>query len=146
MTKTKKWQERDAKVSWHPYTQQKTSAPPLVIEKGSGACLWDADGNKYIDGIASWWCNPHGHSNPVMSDAIHKQLQTLEHVVFGGVTHPKAIELSEKLLSIIANGKHDRIFYSDNGSTTIEVALKMCIQYHHNKGEERDGFIVFILL
>lgn len=143
MTKIVDWQKRDALVNWHPYTQEQTAQAPIVISKAKNTSLWDAEGNEYLDGIASWWSNPHGHCNEQMVSAIHKQLQTLEHVLFGGVTHPNAILLSEKLLSILAGGEHDRIFYSDNGSTAIEVALKMTIQYFHNKKEKRTGFIAF---
>lgn len=135
----KDWQARDAQVNWHPYTQQQTADPPLVIHKGKGSILEDVNGKKYIDAIASWWSNPHGHANPYLVKKITQQLQKLEHVVFSGITHPPAIELSEKLLALLPN--QSRVFYSDNGSTSIEVALKMSLQYFENQGIKRKGII-----
>ena len=134
--------EKDQLYNWHPYTQHKTTGPLPAIVKGEGALLWDDNGKEYIDAIASWWVNPFGHANKVMADAIYQQLTTLEHVLFGGFTHNKAVELSEKLLSILpANQK--RIFYSDNGSTAVEVALKAALQYNYNQGLKRTKVIAF---
>lgn len=134
--------EKDQRYNWHPYTQHKTSGLLPAIVKGEGALLWDENGKEYIDAIASWWVNPFGHSNKVMAEAIYKQLTTLEHVLFGGFTHNKAVELSEKLLSILpANQK--KIFYSDNGSTAVEVALKGTLQYFYNQGATRTKVIAF---
>ena len=134
--------EKDQLYNWHPYTQHKTSGLLPAIVKGEGALLWDDNGKEYIDAIASWWVNPFGHSNKVIAEAIYKQLTTLEHVLFGGFTHNKAVELSEKLLSILPVNQK-KIFYSDNGSTAVEVALKGALQFYYNQGEKRTKVIAF---
>lgn len=133
---------RDKKHNWHPYTQHKTAPVFPAITKGSGALLWDENGKEYIDAIASWWVNPYGHSNPVMAEAIYKQLTTLEHVLFGGFTHNVAVELSETLIQILPKNQQ-KLFYSDNGSTAVEVAIKVALQYHYNKGVKRTKIIAF---
>ncbi|WP_298140907.1 adenosylmethionine--8-amino-7-oxononanoate transaminase [Flavobacterium sp.] len=125
--------QRDKKHNWHPYTQHKTVPDFPAIVKGKDALLWDENGKEYIDAIASWWVNPFGHSNKVMADAIYEQLTTLEHVLFGGFTHNKAVELSEKLMEILPSNQQ-KIFYSDNGSTAVEVAIKVALQYNYNSG------------
>jgi len=134
--------EKDQLYNWHPYTQHKTTGLLPAIVKGEGALLWDENGKEYIDAIASWWVNPFGHSNKVIADAIYKQLTNLEHVLFGGFTHNKAVELSEKLLSILPSNQK-KIFFSDNGSTAVEVALKTALQYNHNKGIKKTKIIAF---
>ena len=134
--------ERDKKYNWHPYTQHKTAQPHIAITKGEGALLWDENGKEYIDAIASWWVNPYGHSNKIIADAIYKQLTSLEHVLFGGFTHEPAVLLSEKLMEILPSNQK-KIFYSDNGSTAVEVALKASLQYFYNKGEKRTKIIAF---
>lgn len=134
--------ERDKKHNWHPYTQHQTAAPFPAIVKGKDALLWDENGKEYIDAIASWWVNPFGHGNTVIADAIHKQLITLEHVLFGGFTHEPAVLLSEKLMEILPSGQQ-KIFYSDNGSTAVEVAIKVALQYHYNKGVTKTRIIAF---
>ena len=134
--------EKDQLYNWHPYTQHKTTGLLPAIVKGEGALLWDENGKEYIDAIASWWVNPYGHSNKVIADAIFKQLTTLEHVLFGGFTHNKAVELSEKLLSILPSNQK-KFFFSDNGSTAVEVALKTALQYNHNKGIKKTKIIAF---
>lgn len=134
--------DRDSRVSWHPYTQHKTASPPIAIVRGEGALLWDENGKEYIDAIASWWVNPFGHSNKVIADAIYKQLTTLEHVLFGGFTHEPAIELSEKMLSMLPSNQ-SRVFFSDNGSTAVEVAIKASLQYFYNQGEKRPTIVAF---
>ena len=123
--------EKDKLYNWHPYTQHKTAPDFPAIVKGEGAILWDESGKEYIDAIASWWVNPFGHSNKVIADAIYKQLTTLEHVLFGGFTHEKAVLLAEKLMTILPNNQK-KLFYSDNGSTAVEVALKCALQYNYN--------------
>src|SRR4051812_25174268 len=120
-------QERDKKVIWHPYTQHATADPPIAIVKAKGAYLFDEKGKKYIDAIASWWTNVHGHSHPYLAKKIAEQSKELEHVIFSGFTHAPAIKLSERLLKLLPSGQ-DKIFFSDNGSTAVEVALKMAIQ------------------
>lgn len=134
--------EKDHQYLWHPYTQHKTAATPIAIVKGEGALLWDENNTEYIDAIASWWVNPYGHSNKVIADAIYKQLTTLEHVLFGGFTHEPAILLGEKLLKILPKNQK-KIFYSDNGSTAVEVAIKVALQYFFNKGEQKTTLIAF---
>lgn len=134
--------ERDRQYLWHPYTQHKTAALPIAIIKGKDALLWDENNKEYIDAIASWWVNPFGHSNTFIADAIYKQLTTLEHVLFGGFTHEPAIVLSEKLMEILPNNQK-KIFFSDNGSTAVEVAIKVALQYFFNKGEKRTTIIAF---
>lgn len=134
--------ERDGQYLWHPYTQHKTSKPPIAIVKGEGALLWDDSNKEYIDAIASWWVNPFGHSNRFIADAIYKQLTTLEHVLFGGFTHEPAVVLSEKLMEILPSNQK-KIFFSDNGSTAVEVAIKVALQYFFNKGEKRTTIIAF---
>lgn len=133
---------RDQNHLWHPYTQHKTAAPPIAIKRGEGALLWDENGKEYIDAIASWWVNPYGHSNTFIADAIYKQLTTLEHVLFGGFTHEPAIILAEKLIEILPK-KQQKIFFSDNGSTAVEVAIKVALQYFFNKGEKKTTIIAF---
>lgn len=134
--------QRDKKHNWHPYTQHKTAADFPAIVKGKDALLWDENSKEYIDAIASWWVNPFGHSNKVIADAIYEQLNTLEHVLFGGFTHNKAVELSEKLIEILPSNQQ-KIFYSDNGSTAVEVAIKVALQYNYNKGIKKTKIIAF---
>lgn len=134
--------ERDRQHLWHPYTQHKTAALPIAIKKGKGALLWDENEKEYIDAIASWWVNPFGHSNTFIADAVYKQLTTLEHVLFGGFTHEPAIILAEKLIEILPKNQQ-KIFFSDNGSTAVEVAIKVALQYFFNKGEKKTTIIAF---
>lgn len=125
--------ELDAQYCWHPFTQMQTAAPPLAVVRGEGEFLFDAQGHKYFDAVSSWWVNIHGHSNPAIAKAIARQALELEHVMFAGVTHPPAVQLAERLVKS-APAPMAKVFYSDNGSTAIEVALKMAFQYWQNKG------------
>ncbi len=134
--------ERDQKHNWHPYVQHKTAPLFPAIVKGEGALLWDENNKEYIDAIASWWVNPFGHSNKVIANAIYKQLTTLEHVLFGGFTHEPAVLLSEKLIEILPSNQN-KVFYSDNGSTAVEIAIKVALQFFYNKGEKRTKIIAF---
>jgi adenosylmethionine---8-amino-7-oxononanoate aminotransferase len=134
--------QRDQKYNWHPYTQHKTATAAVAVVKGEGALLWDENGKEYIDAIASWWVNPYGHSNKYMADAIYKQLTTLEHVLFGGFTHEPVVVLSEKLMEILPSNQK-KLFYSDNGSTAVEVAIKTALQYNYNKGIKKIKIIAF---
>jgi adenosylmethionine-8-amino-7-oxononanoate aminotransferase len=134
--------QRDQQHNWHPYTQHKTSLPAVAIVKGEGALLWDEEGKEYIDAIASWWVNPYGHSNRYLADAIYKQLTTLEHVLFGGFTHEPAVVLSEKLMQILPSNQA-KLFYSDNGSTAVEVAIKVALQFHYNQGNPKKKILAF---
>lgn len=134
--------ERDRKIIWHPYTQMQTHGLPIAIVKGREIYLFDEDGKKYIDAISSWWVNLHGHSHPYIAEKIYKQSKILEHVMFAGFTHLAAIELAERLLKILPENQ-SKIFYSDNGSTAVEVALKMSFQFWKNKKESKTKIIAF---
>lgn len=123
--------DRDHQVIWHPYTQHKNKLPPIPVVKGQDAVLWDDKGNTYIDAISSWWVSIHGHGNPYIAQKIYEQALRLEHVIFTGFTHEPAVLLAERLLPLLP-GAFSRVFYSDNGSTAVEVAIKMAIQYWKN--------------
>ena len=126
--------QRDKEVIWHPYTQHKTMLPPIAIERGEGSLLFDENKNSYIDAISSWWVNVHGHAHPYIAEKIFEQAKKLEHVIFTGFTHEPAVQLAERLLKILP-GNLSKIFYSDNGSTAVEVAIKMAMQFWRNKGQ-----------
>jgi adenosylmethionine-8-amino-7-oxononanoate aminotransferase len=128
--------ERDRKYIWHPFTPQKNMIDSIPIAKGKGSVLMDENGNSYIDAVSSWWVNLHGHAHPYIAKKVYKQALQLEQVIFAGFTHKPAIELAERLLRLLPNG-FSKIFYSDNGSTSTEVALKMAIQYWWNIEKER---------
>ncbi len=113
-----------------------TAPLPIPIVRGEGTVLYDADGREYLDMIASWWVNLHGHAHPHIARRVSEQLTTLEHVIFAGFTHEPAVRLAERLLAVLPTGQA-KIFYSDNGSTAVEVALKMAFQYWHNEGKPR---------
>ncbi len=132
--------DRDRATLWHPYTQMQTAPAPLPIARGQGVYLYTEDGRKILDGISSWWVNIHGHSHPKLNEALARQARELEHVVFAGCTHRPAVELAERLLEVLPRGIA-RVFYSDNGSTAVEVALKMACQYWRNLGQDRRTFI-----
>jgi adenosylmethionine-8-amino-7-oxononanoate aminotransferase len=126
--------DRDRACVWHPYTQARTAPPPLPIVRGQGVYLYTEDGRQILDGISSWWVNIHGHSHPRLNEALAAQARQLEHVVFAGCTHPPAVDLAERLVGVLPRGL-TRVFYSDNGSTAVEVALKLALQYWGNRGE-----------
>lgn len=126
---------------WHPYTQMQTAGVPVNIVSGKGAYLFDDKGNRYIDAVASWWTNLHGHAHPYIAKAIAEQATKLEQVIFAGFTHEPAVTLAEKLLARIPY--HNKVFYSDNGSTAVEAGIKMTLQYWWNKGQERKKIIAF---
>jgi adenosylmethionine---8-amino-7-oxononanoate aminotransferase len=134
-------QERDKQVIWHPYTPQKYAPDPIPIVKGEGAWLFDDSGNRYIDAVSSWWVTIHGHAHPYIAERIYQQAKKLEQVIFAGFTHEPAVELAEKLLDILP-GNFAKIFYSDNGSTAVEVAIKMAIQFWRNKGDKKRNRIL----
>lgn len=127
--------DRDLKYMWHPYTQMKDleKYPPLLIDRASGIRLYDKNGNSYIDAISSWWCNLHGHNHPEIMNAIKEQVDRLDHVLFAGFTHDPAINLAETLVEISPEGL-SKVFFSDNGSTSVESALKMSLQFWKNTG------------
>ncbi len=124
---------------WHPFSPIQ-GQPPILVESAKGIYLTAADGRQIIDGISSWWVNVHGHSHPVIAEAIHRQALTLEHVIFAGFTHKPAINLASRLLTVLP-ANQQKIFFSDNGSTAVEVAIKMAIQYWYNKGAPRSKII-----
>jgi adenosylmethionine-8-amino-7-oxononanoate aminotransferase len=136
-------QQRDKALLWHPYTQMKTALTPVPIVRGQGVYLYTEDGRRLLDGISSWWVNIHGHAHPKLSEALAAQARELEHVIFAGFTHRPAVEFAERLLEVLPPGL-TRIFYSDNGSTAVEVAMKMAYQYWLNVGESQRR--VFITL
>jgi adenosylmethionine-8-amino-7-oxononanoate aminotransferase len=131
-------QERDYQVIWHPFTQQKNRQAPVPIVKGKGTLLFDENGNTYIDAISSWWVTLHGHAHPYIAEQLYQQALQLEQVIFAGFTHEPAVALAEKLLPLLPN-QFAKIFYSDNGSTSTEVALKMALQFWWNGRSTVDG-------
>jgi len=132
----KQYIERDLSVLWHPCTQMKDheSVPMIPIQRGEGVWLYDYDGKRYLDAISSWWVNLFGHCNPRINDALKQQLDTLEHVILAGFTHEPVIELSERLVALTPPGLQ-HCFYADNGSSAVEVALKMSFHYWLNTGQ-----------
>lgn len=133
--------DRDRRVLWHPYTQMQTAPAPMGIVRAEGVWLYTEDGRRILDGISSWWVNIHGHSHPRLNEALARQARELEHVIFAGCTHAPAVDLAEALLRVLPQDLA-RVFYSDNGSTAVEVAMKMAVQYWRNRGEARTKFIV----
>ena len=132
--------ESDKKLIWHPFTPLAGGPDPIFIESASGVYLHTSDGRKIIDAVSSWWVNLHGHSNPFLADAIAGQAKKLEHVIFAGFTHEPAIRLAENLLSILPENQA-RIFFSDNGSTAVEVALKMAFQFWYNQDKPKNKVV-----
>jgi adenosylmethionine-8-amino-7-oxononanoate aminotransferase len=130
------YRERDKKHLWHPLTQHGLEPDHLPIVRAEGSCLFDDQGKAYVDGISSWYTCMYGHCNPKITSRVKQQLDRLDQVVFSGFTHPQAIELSEKLVSILP-GDLSKVFFSDNGSTSVDVAIKMALQFHFNRGKPR---------
>jgi adenosylmethionine-8-amino-7-oxononanoate aminotransferase len=132
--------DRDKKVVWHPFSKMKGDYPIIPLKAAKEEFLITEDGTEIIDGISSWWVNIHGHSNPELAQAIFEQALKLEHVIFAGFTHEPAVKLSESLCEILPNNSK-KVFYSDNGSTAIEVALKIAMQFYFNKGIKKSKII-----
>ena len=130
----------DKDLIWHPFTSFAGSPDPVLIRSAEGVYLHTADGRKIIDAVSSWWVNLHGHSNPYIAQAIATQAKKLEHVIFAGFTHEPAIQLAKNLLSILPDNQ-SKVFFSDNGSTAVEVALKMAFQFWHNQGIKKKKII-----
>ena len=132
------WMQRDLAVLWHPCTQMKDheQLPLIPIRRGDGVWLEDFDGKRYLDAVSSWWVNVFGHANPRINQRIKNQVDQLEHVMLAGFSHQPVVELSERLVALTPAGL-ERVFYTDNGSTGIEVALKMSFHYWRNSGRER---------
>lgn len=145
---TRRWIEKDKVHAWHPFTDQELwtadEHEPLVLVRGEGVFLWDSEGRRYLDGNSSIWTNIHGHSHPVLNRALAEQAVQVSHTSYLGFANPRASELAERLCGFFPKGALDRVFFSDNGSTAIEVALKMAVQYRMQTGEpERRRFVVF---
>ncbi len=140
MTSNQELMQRDLLHIWHPCTQMKDheSIPIIPIKRAKGVYLYDFDGNRYIDSISSWWVNLFGHSNDYINQKIKEQLEKLEHVIFAGFTHEQIVRLSERLCALTGLQK---CFYADNGSSAVEVALKMSFHYFKNRGETRPYFV-----
>lgn len=132
--------DRSKKVVWPPFTQMQTADNPLAIVKAKGALLFDENGNAYIDCNSSWWVNVHGHCHPHIQTKLLQQFSELDHVLLAGVTHPKVVELSERVLHVLPS-HFSKVFFSDDGSTAVEVALKMVLQYWFNKGINKNRII-----
>ena len=129
-------EQLDKDLVWHPFTPLEGALPPLLVTKAEGMYLHIADGRKIMDAVSSWWVNIHGHAQPDIAAAIARQASQLEQLIFAGFTHEPAIKLAEKLLSILPPSM-SKIFYSDDGSTSVEVALKLAVQYWHNMGKPK---------
>ena len=134
--------EEDLQHIWHPCTQMKDheTLPLIPIKAGKGVYLFDFEGNRYIDAISSWWVNIFGHANPRINERVKEQLDTLEHVILAGFTHEPAVTLAKRLVALTPEGLQ-KVFFADNGSSAVEVALKMSYHYHRNRGENRSLFL-----
>jgi len=138
----KKLMEEDLRYIFHPCTQMKDheTIPLIPIKKGKGAYIYDFDDNRYLDCISSWWVNLFGHSNEYINSKIREQIEELEHVIFAGFTHKPAIDLAKRMVEITPEALK-KVFFADNGSSAIEIALKMSFQYFKNRGESRPLFV-----
>ncbi|WP_292891300.1 adenosylmethionine--8-amino-7-oxononanoate transaminase [Nonlabens sp.] len=132
--------KNDARFIWHPLTQHKTASAPIAISHAKGNYLYDFEGKKYFDGISSWYTCSYGHTNPVLTNAIKHQVDQLHHIVFAGMTHEPVATLGKKLIAILPDNQQ-KLFFSENGSTSVEIGLKMAFQYHFNKGEQRNTVV-----
>ena len=137
-----KLQEIDKNHLWHPLTQHQLYPDHIAIDKAEGVLLFDTEGNQYIDAISSWYTCMYGHCNPYITEKVSAQMKKLDHVVFTGFTHQPAVELANKLISILPKNQQ-KLFFSDNGSTSVDIAIKMALQYHFNKGEKKQKIIAF---
>ena len=134
-------QEKDEKYIWHPYTHQKSMIPSIPIVRGEKTLLIDENGKKYIDAVSSWWVNIHGHGNKFIAKKIYEQARKLQQVIFTAFTHEPAVVLAEKLLEVLP-GNFSKIFYTDDGSTATEVAVKLALQYWKNVGNNNRNKIL----
>jgi len=130
--------DNDKKYVWHPFTQMMTEPDVLEIVKAEGTSLIAKDGKSYLDCNSSWWVNVHGHGHPHIAKAISEQFEKVDHIIFAGATHEKGVELSERIINTLPDNHFQKVFFSDNGSTSTEVALKMCFQYWHNQGTPKN--------
>lgn len=137
------WYKDNLNHIWLPYTQMKTSQPPLAVASAQGCTITLADGRILVDGIASWWTACHGYRHPHIEEAVKRQMETLPHVMFGGLVHEQAFKLAGRLVEIAPSGL-SRVFFCDSGSVAVEVALKMAMQYWQNKRQpNRNRFLCF---
>ncbi len=133
----------DRRHIWHPYTQHENEHDPILVTSAKGATLTTSDGREILDLVSSWWTCVHGHAHPELNAALARQAEAMEHVMFGGFTHSSAIHLAERLSQLLPEDL-SRVFFSDNGSTAVEVALKIAFQYWRNRGDTgRNGFLAF---
>jgi adenosylmethionine-8-amino-7-oxononanoate aminotransferase len=132
----------DKKYIWHPLTQHQLYPEHIVIKHAKGTLLYDENNKKYIDGISSWYTCMYGHCNPYITSKVTEQMKQLDHVVFTGFTHDPATKLAKELMSILPENQA-KLFFSDNGSTSVDVAIKMALQYHFNHGNKRNTIIAF---
>lgn len=136
------YKERDKKHLWHPLTQHHIHPESTAIVRAQGCLLYDEEGKSYIDAIASWYTCMYGHCNPHITNKVGVQMQTLDQVVFSSLTHPPAVELAEALIKILPENQ-EKLFFSDNGSTSVEVGIKMALQYHFNKRDRKNVLLAF---
>ncbi len=134
----------DRELVWHAFTQM-AEYEPLVLERGEGCTLFDIDGNAYIDGVSSLWCNVHGHRHPRLDAAIRAQLDRVAHVTLLGASNPPAIRLARRLVDLAPAGL-GRVFYSDDGATAVEVALKLAFQYWRQRRDPRPEKTCYLAL
>mgnify|MGYP000384696779 CR=1 FL=1 len=132
--------EKDKAYIWHPFTQALNAPDPIPIISAKGAWLHDENGNKYLDANSSWWTINHGHANPYIAKKLHEQFLKMDHVIFAGATHPKAAETAERIVGVLPKG-FQKVFFSDNGSTSVEVGIKMIYQYWYNQGISKKRFL-----
>lgn len=132
--------EKDKAYVWHPFTQALNAPDPIGIVRAEGAWLYDEDGKKYLDANSSWWTINHGHAHPYIAEKLHEQFLKMDHVIFAGATHPKAAETAERIVKALPDG-FQKVFFSDNGSTSVEVGIKMIYQYWYNKAIEKKRFL-----
>ena len=142
------YKQLDKKYVWHPFTQMKDwiEEDIIAVDRGEGVWLYDTDGKRYIDGVASLWVNVHGHNNEKLNQAVIEQIKKISHTTFLGLTHPLAVQLAEQLVSM-THPNLQKVFYSDNGSTAMEIALKIAYQYWQQadggRNKSRTKFITF---
>ncbi len=143
MTQTPDWLTRGAPHAWRPYTQMRTAPAPLPVARTQGTCIHLTDGRALIDGIASWWTACHGYNHPHILGAMRAQLETMPHVMFGGLAHEPAYRLAARLAALLP-GELDHVFFAESGSVSVEIAMKMAVQYFRNRGERaRTKFVSF---
>src|SRR5512141_2679434 len=142
---TKTLQEYDRQFVWHPFTQMREweTDAPIVIERGEGSWLIDTDGNRWLDGVGSIWTNVHGHCRPEINEAVKAQVDRLEHSTLLGLANDRSALLAKRLVEIAPPGLR-KVFYSDNGSTAVEIAIKMAFQYQKHRGGAKSGKTRFI--